>query len=216
MNVLTRLSSLVIQNAVAASVITGGSVVGLTLLGLVVKPATVLSITDKTDPDIEEFVSLSEARTSLVHALKRMIAASHAIIDVRDASAGAELVLWIDDKVDPGVVNENEILIISHAPLLQAAIALTRPPETGGEHAVDSKALFSDTLSTTWRKRPDVSQSIVTTDVTAMRVESIRRPDGNAALTVRLTFAPDNSDTNATSRSEAMFVVTLPAVSRSR
>lgn len=213
MNPITKLSGLVGQNVAAASIIVGGTAIGLGVLGVVIRPADVLSAT--TD-DATQYVSLSEERAQVVDGLKRLIASTHAVIDVRESAGAAELILWTDDRIDPGVVNESELLIISYAPLLQSALAMTATPGPDTEAPFDADLLFSDTLALSWRRQPHVQQAVVATDVTAMRIESVRRDDGTASLSVSLTFAPDNSEEEQAPRAEAMFVVTLPAVSRSR
>ncbi len=215
-NPISKLTGLVGQNVAAASVIAIGSAVGLTALGFVVRPNTVLSMDATDDDDQTNFASLSEERARIVDALKRLIQSSHAVIDVREVSGATELLLWTGDQRNRGVVNDSEVLIISHAPLLEAVIAMRAIVETDDAMPLPSAALFSDTFALDWRRRPDVEQTVVTTNVTAMRITSVRRDDGTAALSVALTFAPDNPEEIEASHVEAMFVVTLPAVSRSR
>jgi len=126
------------------------------------------------------------------------------------------LVLWIEDHRDIGIVNEDEVLVVSYAPLLHAVTGLTRPPVDTAAPAMATSALFSDTLSADWRQSPGVQQSILATNVTEMRMKSVGRSNGEMTVRVSLTFGAGESDDDPKHRAEAMFAVTLPAVARSR
>ncbi len=127
--------------------------------------------------------------------------------DARATLASGELRLWIEDTRDPGVVNEDELLILTHSALLNAVLALTVSPGKEARRGMRSIELFSDDLAGRWRARSDVNQAVTATDVTAMLIEPIGRNDDGVALRVRLTFARPGSDLDNGSRRDAEFVV---------
>lgn len=212
-----KIASTTAQHAAVVTVVAGG-VASFVIIGAVVVPSRGVALT-ATYPDSSTLNTpeLTDDQTKLVDALKRIIERSYAIIRVSEnESESAQMVLWTTDRRDIGSVNEDEVLIVTYAPLLHAALGLSHPPVDAVAPAMTTAALFSDTLSVDWRRSPGVQQSILATDVTAMRMESVRRSDAGLTVRVGLTFSGRESDDDPEHRAEAMFVVTLPAVARSR
>ncbi len=214
---LGKVAGLAAQNVAAVTVVAGG-LVGFVVVGAVVVPSRGVALTASYEDESTLTTSqLTDDQNGFVEALKRLIESAHAIIDVAEDDAGsARLVLWIEDHRDIGIVNEDEVLVVSYAPLLHAVTGLTRPPVDTAAPAMATSALFSDTLSADWRQSPGVQQSILATNVTEMRMKSVGRSNGEMTVRVSLTFGAGESDDDPKHRAEAMFAVTLPAVARSR
>lgn len=195
-----------------------GAVGGLGLVGIAISPTRVLSLSRPIDAGADVSAGdLTEAQRATADGLRTLIESAHALIDGRNTSAGSgELRLWIDDSRDHGVVNEDELLILTRAPLLHAVLALTRAPTDAPAPAVTSEDLFSDDLAARWRAQSAVDRAVVATDVTAMQVEQVGRTTDHVTLSVRLTFAAPESDLSNVRPVESVFIVSLPAVFRVR
>ena len=216
MSAASRLVAAVGQNAGVSAVIGAGVVGGLGLLGLAIAPPDALSLSRQAahaGDDIPR--DLPEADIRTIAGFRALFESAHGLIDARPAPGGGstDALLWIDDAHDRGVVNEDELLILTYAPVLESILALTRAP--GGDAApMPTEALFSDDLAARWRARSDVDRAVVATDVTAVQIEPIGRAGGVATLRIRLTFRASVPDQTMGQPTEAVFVVRLPAVSK--
>lgn len=212
-----KVAGVATQNVAAVTVVAGG-IASFVVVGAVVMPARGVALRAAYEEAHALTTSaLTDDQNRVVEALKRLLEKTHAIIDVReDEDGSAQMVLWIEDHRDIGIVNEDEVLIVTYAPLLHAVTGLLRPPVDTVAPAMLTSALFSDTLNTDWRRSPGVAQNILATNVTAMRMKSVGRSDGGLTVRVSLTFGNSGSDDDPEHRAEAMFAITLPAVARSR
>lgn len=214
MSLLGQFGMLATRNAAVSAIVVGSGAVGLVTLGLAIRPPIALSgstaIVAATD-------GLSAERSDMVREFKRLIASTHAVINARTPDDGSvNLVLWMNDTRDQGVVNEDEVLLVTYTPLLRVITALTAPPQDSKSPEVDTSMLFSDTLSADWRRRSDIQQSVIATDVTGVAIEPIAQDPDEVTLRIRLTFSNHHPDEKKEHRAHTMFVITKPAVVHQR
>lgn len=200
MNLVGQIAAASARHGLATTLTLGGFVTGLLAIGVFIRPAGVLSMSpNEKESGSTISGSLSDAKIEVLRELKHLLESVHALIDARTGPGGSsELVLWMEDRRDPGTVNEDEVLIVTAPPLLHAVIGLTAPALEEPSPRVPMRSLFSDSLSADWRRRSSVRQSVLATDVTAMRVESVRRVAGEVTLRVNLTFESGSADETAT------------------
>ncbi|RMH24216.1 MAG: hypothetical protein D6693_10225 [Planctomycetota bacterium] len=212
MSAAGRLVAAIGQNAGVSAVVGVGVIGGLGLVGLSVLPSEALSIT-ASSAEVSSFLSDEHAET--LAGLRGVFESAHALIDARPAAEGgsSDVLLWIDDEHDRGVVNEDELLILTRVPVLEAVVALTAPI-SGDAAPMPTRALFSDDLPARWRARPGTRRAVIATDVTAMQVDRLGAGGAEASVRVRLTFRLPAADHSPERTADAAFVVRLPAVSR--
>lgn len=216
MTIFTKLAA-AMHGGYTPACLGAAGLLGLGVIGYAFGPVAVYSESTQAAMEAEETFDLPREKAAVVSTFKKLLASSHAVIDVRTgAHGGQEIVLWMSDTRDPGVVNEDETLLITFAPLLRAVIAMTVPTPTDAPPAMQTSLLFSDTLASQWRSRTDVKQNVIATDVTELRMKRISQSNGESSIEVRLTFAGNRADDDPERRAQAMFVVTLPAIARSR
>lgn len=139
----------------------------------------------------------------VTETLERVIGGSHALLAVhpRGRTAFLEIVLWLEDGKNPGLVDATEVLVLSYSPVLQSLTAHAFDAE--GEAAVEAgppgpwlpaaaaRASFCDA----WRADRRGRRMVIESSLSDMRVERIAREDGGAdLLEITLTWSANSSD----------------------
>ena len=189
--------------------------IGMAARGL--KPVVEMRVVDFALCAMDEIVNQAAKNRFMFGGQGRVPAVIRMPIGIWTASAAQHsqsLESWFAHI--PGLVVMTPATPQDNYTLLRAAIAMTVPTPSGASPEMVPQSLFSDTLTADWRRRPDVKQSVVATDVTTLRMKRISESEGEAAIEVSLTFAGNRADDDPERRANAMFVVTLPAIARSR
>lgn len=214
---INALSSLGASKGLATTLIVGGvCAVGVGTAGLVFTPPSA-SATD-SDQNASADNELSPHRRKVVQGLRGIIESSKAVIDARPApgSTSSDLVLWTEDAADPGAVNQNEVLILTHSDVLEAIVALSKPTENKAAPALPTEAMFDPHLAKRWRSTPNVRTNVLATNVKTMRIEPGDDLSDESSLSIRLTWAGGSTDESQGRPSETMFSVVTPRVRRAR
>jgi len=209
------LSSLGVGKGAAALIAGGVVALGVGTMGFVFSPFSV-SATGGGKNVLSEN-NLPEHRREIVEGLRRIIESSKAVIDARPApgSRSSDLVLWTEDRDELGLVNENEVLILTHSHVLEAVVAVAKATENSAG-AMPTDALFDSQLATRWRMHPDVRTNVLATDVKTITIESAFDGSSEPSLLIRLTWSGAAVDEGSARLSETMFSVAAPRVQRSR
>jgi hypothetical protein len=145
-----------------------------------------------------------------------MIASSHEVLAVHHLgpSSHEEIVLWERDASNQGVIDPDELCIISHSELLRLvrvyrldprsadvstpALARRKGP-VGGIPVVNSSTVRTPGFCGRWRAAPSVTARVLQSGISDMRIlvsaqPSSSAPANQAELTLRLKWATDSAD----------------------
>ncbi|TVQ31606.1 MAG: hypothetical protein EA376_09050 [Phycisphaeraceae bacterium] len=191
----------------------GLTAAGVTTAGAIIAPRALVAM-QATAPAAITHNGLSEVRLEILHGLHALLASCDALITVREGrgSRGAAVTLWHSDDRERGVVNEDELLVLLHSPLLRTLTAYTSDleDEDAPGPSLSADALVDESMPENWRLRPGVRGRVIATDITAVAIERGREAGGMATLTLVLHWdgpTPDEPDVGAAT-------VSLPAVHR--
>lgn len=202
-------TSLTIGGGVAAAV------------GGVVVPAAIVASMDSADADDAPaplvMPEAPEDRTVFL-GLRELVLGAGLVLSVHEGGAGqpAWAAFWTEDAYEPGVVNESEILVLAHNPLLQTVSVFSAPDRTTENNApIPFSFAAGDGLLSSLRARSDIDARVIATGIAEMTLAwsgSIKR-DGQ--LTVALIWAPKLADSSQEKGSPSIpsaFTVSLPGV----
>lgn len=159
--------------------------------------------------------SVEPARRQLVDQLGELVATSDAVLLVSENPRApvVDLVLWRNDERDPGRVNPEEIIVLSHSRTLRTITLYRldyrrrnsphqRDVPLGYERAtfppdfLPPASLRQADFCDRWRSSAQVNGVVLATDVRELALESPHTPTGqDAKLRIRLTWASDSVDT---------------------
>jgi hypothetical protein len=135
------------------------------------------------------FDSSAQARTMLhrefMDTLARLIGQSVEVLAVHDHSNTpyAEIVLWQHDTNNPGVIDIDELAVISHSRLFKTMTVYTAQPESSAEHVDHSTAQSAD-LKPQVAPRPGAAAGR-----NALRGEGLRLPMASVGANMMLDRA---------------------------
>ena len=189
---------------------TGGLLVTLSLLGALAATAVVVTpaYLSASGPERPAPVAARmPAHQQMIELLGSLISRSREVLAVHQRGAGPylEIVLWLDDADNPGLVDPAEVAVITHSEVLRTIsyFALPGPDEkaeeAGPEEAVCWDAAASDirdpAFCAAWRSRADVRQRVLGTGIAAMDVQRLPPQEGGRTLlSISLTWASDLAD----------------------
>lgn len=214
----------------------GGLLVTLSIIGAlgvaaaVVAPRYLVGAVAGHPPDAPDVPELIRARNpthgELIDALSRLIARSVGILAIHHRGPGPylELVLWLDDDVNPGRPDARELALLSHSRILQTLTLYRRPSGTSGGAPSDwggAGGLWASGNSATdpsfcgrWRADPDVKALVLMRGVSDMRVEPVASPHASLQrLRILLSWAADSVD-GADEASAIVDTVMFPSADR--
>jgi hypothetical protein len=213
---------LAIKAGVAVIAVLGGS---LAAVGGVIVPLKIAAVFTEPRSAVAEpqeaMLPPTQEQAVVAEGLRRLLASAGALIAEHPAGAHgpAHIVLWRDGASDRGSVNESELVVIAHNPLLMTLSAYSHEEPGAASAVVPAQRLFSDALFATWRLAPGVGARVVATDVTDARFEWRQGDGGEGELGVRLIWGgagADGLDEAHRPQRAAAFSVTLPRVQRAR
>lgn len=151
----------------------------------------------------------SKERRLILQGLRDLIESSRAVISVAagqgkpgDPAGGfggqtTSIVLWTRDRAGPGVVNLDELLVLSHRPVLGAITATTFGDDAGDDRPgppVPVAALFAPDPVEALRGAAGAVTRVIATDVRDVSVEQAASTGGMTQLTLTLTWDDDGAD----------------------
>ncbi len=197
----------------AEIVMLGAIASGLTGLGFAIGPLTSGALTEST-AQTTNYDEISPERVDLVRGIEALLKTNNTLIQARPASdaGSAAIVLWHGDFLDGGVINETEVLLVTHSALMQTVqVHMMKAPAdvtTDAGPAVALSALTDERGPEKWRARRGIESRVIATGVAAVTVERTSSGTGEAVLAVGLTWAAAGPDENET----ATIIVELPTV----
>ncbi len=191
----------------------GGLLVTLSIIGAlgvtaaVVAPRYLVGAVAGHPPDARDDGDLIRARNpthgELIDALTRLIARSVGILAIHHRGPGPylELVLWLDDDINPGRPDAHEIALLSHSRILQTLTLYRRPSgepsdwEGAGGLWASGDSATDPSFCVRWRADSDVRALVLMRGVSDMRVEPVASPHASLQrLRILLSWAADSVD----------------------
>ncbi len=201
--IASRLPRRVRKGVVTAEVLTLLAALGvLTTTAFVITPRLLRAGDDEQGITAPRTEAHQASLTKLVEALQRCIGI--VAVHDREHSPYLDLILWADDVSDPGHINENEVLVLSHSRLLQTLTMYTRAPGPGADRLFPQvDVMRQPEFAARWRARVDVEAMVIETGVPDMRfVDHAVRGDGASGLSgqsseshvIELTWGGNRAD----------------------
>ena len=141
------------------------------------------------------------AHQETASALAALIGRSHMLLALHDRGATPyqETVLWLDDRVNPGVIDPEEVAVLSHSEVLWTIIyyGLEAPEEEAcpEAEALEPARVREPAFCGHWRARAGVEPRVIATGISDLRIEPPEKgPGGSSLLRISLTWASDSTD----------------------
>lgn len=126
----------------------------------------------------------------VIDLLAELIERSRAVVLANDGTGtSSEMVLWVHDAATPGVVDPDEVGMITHSEVSQVVSFLDRPEEAGAGTPVAAKALADRAFVSRWRSAGG-RRRVIARGVSDFRVRWL--DDGR--LEISLTWPAASSD----------------------
>jgi hypothetical protein len=187
--------------------VTAGLLITLSLLSTLLVTAAVVrprylhasgqtasALRSAADPDHQAMIEL----------LGELISRSRQVLAIhqRGDRPFLELVLWLEDGSNFGVVDPGELAVIGHSELLQT-ISIWMLAEPDGEEDGDDEAVSAEVMSDicrpefcdAWRDRPDVARRMLAGRVASMEAKLEETSQNSSTLLrISLTWASEWTD----------------------
>jgi hypothetical protein len=152
------------------------------------------------------------AHREALEQLAALIGRSHAVLAMHDRSAShfVEVVLWIEDASNPGVIDSEELAVISHSDIMRTiTFYAIDDDEAGdglpGDWSADATASVPATISPAavtepsfcarWRRSRLVASRVLMTNISDLRVNRVVTDEREGErLRIELIWPPDSSD----------------------
>lgn len=142
--------------------------------------------------------------------LREVFERGRALLGVWEKGGGSvDVMLWLGDQQGAGVIEQNEVTLVSFSEVLETVSVFTDPGEGEGLRPVDYTAMSDPRFSDRWRRGERVEGWIVGTGVRVVRFERVAEGDGMVRLGIALRWGAVGTDGEI---SEARFEVRLPEV----
>lgn len=133
----------------------------------------------------------------VIEAFGGLVARSRAMLAVHDRGAGSheELVLWLENRDLPKLVDPHEIGVISHSRILQTLTLHTMPEAEIAPLDVPWQAWSRPGFCETWRTCPGTHSTVIAAGLSDVDFRSEQLIQGGpAALRITFTWAADSAD----------------------
>jgi len=153
-----------------------------------------------TEPGEQQRHAQSSGHQLVLDGLARLIAGSQGVIALhqRGDSPFVEVVLWLEDTSNPGLVDRHELIVVGHSRVLRTVTVYQTARHGGAAETAwesDSMSLRSRAFCDQWRADPAIRPRVIGTGISDMRVERIDESSaGGARYSITLTWAEDSVD----------------------
>jgi hypothetical protein len=164
-----------------------GTLVGV---ALVIRPGQLHADTPSTrvarDPDHNRSIEL----------VAGMVVRSRAVLALHDGSEGPfeEVVLWVEDRVNPGVIDLHEVAVLTHSPVLQTLTYYGRSAGDSDAH-FRSDGEFDRAFCQVWRTSPSINAGLIGAGLSDVdfAIDSLFQA-GRPALRISFTWVSESTD----------------------
>lgn len=193
--------------ATGEAVLIAASLCTIGALGVVIAPGLLRAGPDKAPLRIDE--PDDPAKLAVFTALRAMFDESRSVIRLwdPDSTGRCAVLLWYSDEEPLGTIDEPEVVLIQHSPVMETITASVVEPGDAGAGPLDVSRVLDERFADLWARRDDVGTHVVAGGVRAMRIERVGEESGVMRLRVRLTWSGRVADERI---SEAGFECELP------
>jgi hypothetical protein len=193
--------------AVQETILLLGAAVALGTAGALIVPTAIRAATAPAAPIVEP--PEDPGLVPVFDAIHALFEQSEGVVASWDRRGGRaqEILLWHHDGLGAGVVNEDEVLLLSFSPTLGALTAYM--VGEGYEGPGPAIGFVDEGFSDVFRGVQGVERRVVATGLSRVRFGRGDAEDGEETWTIRLTWGGRTSDE---SRYEAVFAVRRPVV----
>lgn len=125
-----------------------------------------------------------------------MVARSQAVLAVCQGGSRSheELLLWMEDRESPGILEDSELALISHSRILQT-ITYHRLDPAHADSTALGEAWRDPGFRQRWRTDPRIESTVLAAGISDLDLETIPLIQGDRpALRIRFTWASDTAD----------------------
>jgi hypothetical protein len=136
----------------------------------------------------------------VLEGLGRLVSGSQGMIAVheRGPSPFVEVVLWLNDTSNPGVIDRDELVVVGHSRVLRTLTVYQTARQGGATPSTwtpDAAELRQRGFCDQWRTDPAVRPRVIGTGISDMRIERIEQSgEQRARYAITLTWAADSVD----------------------
>jgi hypothetical protein len=136
----------------------------------------------------------------VLEGLGRLVSGAQGVIAVheRGPSPFAEVVLWLEDSSNAGVIDRHELVVVGHSRVLRTVTVYQTARQggaTGASWPADAPQLRSRAFCDQWRTDPAIRPRVIGTGISDMRIERIDESGvQRARYAITLTWAADSVD----------------------
>lgn len=145
-------------------------------------------------------VARNNGHQLVIEGMARLMGGSQAVLAVhpRGNSPFVEVVLWLEDSTNPGVVDRHELVVVGHSRVLRTLTAYQMVSAGEAQQTCwlpEDAALQTRTFCDQWRADGSVRPRVIGTGISDMLVERIGESGINQArYAITLTWAEDSAD----------------------
>lgn len=153
----------------------------------------------------------------VIEGLSRLLSGAQGVVALheRGNSPFVELVLWLEDSTNPGVIDRHELVVIGHSRVLRTVTVYQTARYAGSPNVSwqpDEPALRQRTFCDQWRADAAVRPRVIGTGISDMRFERIDESSAeHARYAITLTWTEDSVD----GADEATLIVDATVLPRS-
>lgn len=185
---------------VGAELLTAGIAVGTIGVGAVVVGPSLINASTPAAPDIDRR-PVDPALEATCDAVRALMGSAVEVLGTWTSSDNGftEIALWNRDDVEPGVINRDEILLLTHSPTMGTLAAYTCAADEDAPDACASpvrRSAFSDSFPWKWRTTGGTQRAVIAIDLKEFRLRRVREGTEPPTWSVGLVWGGDVSDTD--------------------
>ena len=181
----------------------------------VVVPFQLSAMTDTPDELPQIVLPADPERVEIQLALRDVFNAAGMVLATQEFQGTTSVIFWASDKKDRGLLNTNELLVISHNRVLHTLDAY----QSQSTQEMTISQTLADGFIRTWRSRPDVRKQILAHGLQDVGLVWSDSSGTQGMLAVSLTWDAQGSDDSNNPLGELVrssFTISLPGVQGTR
>lgn len=184
----------------------GGTIVatvaGTATFGALVGAAIIVTPARSVGGSRPEPTRAIQASHQMVHdGVEELVARAVEIIAIHVDNGRTDVVLWLEDRIQPGTVNRGEVAVLSHSRVMQHLVvhlpdvtASDNPPDLVAA-PIDRASLRRPEFCADWRVSPDIHPNVLAREVARFEIEPLGAAvAGPAPVRIALTWPVDSTD----------------------
>jgi hypothetical protein len=115
--------------------------------------------------------AISSAQRALLLRVEELLRTSKAVLAVhpRGSDPFEEMVIWLDDTENPGVLDRRELALLSHSRIMRTLTLFMTAASVKAGSAIEPEAASRQGFCNLWRSEPGVVGVVIATDIADLR-----------------------------------------------